>query len=337
MKSLCLALMSLLVVPGLCYAQAGGNVGYSQTGRPRAEQNERSKRALSREEMPPGGTSMFVEANVLMNVRAEEYVAIFAVLQEGSTIAECGQKMDTVVRTFSEALQALGIRPNDLFVDFVAQNKIYGFEVTGEVAKEKLVGFELKKNISIHFKEYALLDKLIVAASQSQIFDLIKVDYVINNIPALNNRLMAEAARILKEKVGRYQRLLGIRLLSPAQIYAEKPSLYFPSDMYDSYTAYESENVNAGYYRQKYIIQGARKSRTFYFRALDANGFDSVINPVVIEPVVQATLTLKARYEIEPRPRREALPAGKVKSGSKAKGSGKRSAGRMEVRKHEQA
>ena len=30
-------------------------------------------------------------------------------------------------------------------VDFIAQNKIYGFDVTGNIAKEKLVGFDLKK------------------------------------------------------------------------------------------------------------------------------------------------------------------------------------------------
>ena len=63
------------------------------------------------------------------------------------------------------------------FVDFMAQNKIYGFEVAGDIAREKLVGFELKKNVSIHYKDKTLLDKIVVAASRSQIFDLIKVDY----------------------------------------------------------------------------------------------------------------------------------------------------------------
>jgi hypothetical protein len=50
--------------------------------------------------------------------------------------------------------------------------------------------------------------------------------------------------------------------------------------------------------RQKYAVQSARKSRTFFFNALDADGFDQVINPVVIEPVVQFTLFLKVKYEI---------------------------------------
>jgi hypothetical protein len=93
--------------------------------------------------------------------------------------------------------------------------------------------------------------------------------------------------------------LLGIRLLPPAQVYASKPSIYFPTEMYDSYTAYESEEISDNNDRQKYAVQGARKSRTFFFNALDADGFDKVVNPVVIEPVVQFTLYLKVKYEIE--------------------------------------
>jgi hypothetical protein len=46
-------------------------------------------------------------------------------------------------------------------------------------------------------------------------------------------------------------------------------------------------------------VQNARKSRTFFFNPLDADGFDMVINPVVIEPLVQFTLYLKVRFEME--------------------------------------
>ena len=69
--------------------------------------------------------------------------------------------------------------------------------------------------------------------------------------------------------------------------------------MYDSYVAEESEEMSVDYYRQKYTLQNARKGRTFFFNALDADGFDFVVNPVVIEPVVQFTLYLKIKYEIE--------------------------------------
>jgi hypothetical protein len=71
--------------------------------------------------------------------------------------------------------------------------------------------------------------------------------------------------------------------------------------MYDSYAAYESEDIeqDEDQLKQRYTIKKARKSRTFFFNPLDADGFDAVVNPVVIEPVVQFTLYLKVKYEVE--------------------------------------
>jgi hypothetical protein len=110
---------------------------------------------------------------------------------------------------------------------------------------------------------------------------------------------MEEAARVIKQKTSRYEKLLGIKLQPPAQVYAERPAVHYPTQMYDSYTAYESEQIGSASFRQKYTTQAARKSRTFFFNGLDADGFDDVINPVVVEPAVQFTLYLKVKYEVE--------------------------------------
>jgi hypothetical protein len=144
-----------------------------------------------------------------------------------------------------------------------------------------------------------MLDRLTVLASQSKIYDLIKVDYVVRDTAAVQARLMDEASKVVEQKAARYQRLVGFKIRPPAQVYAERPSIYYPTEMYDSYTAYESEEVNEYSDRQRYTVQRARKSRTFFFNPLDADGFDTVINPVVIEPVVQFTLYLKVRFEME--------------------------------------
>jgi uncharacterized protein YggE len=294
-------LTGLLVYPTLCQGQVGGNAGYAQSGgKARSELNERNKRVLTKEDIPPTGTSMFVEANVLMNVRSDEHIVVFGIVQEGETLAECSRKMDTTISQFSDELKTLGIGGDDVFVDFVAQNKTYGFEVAGTIAREKLVGFELKKNVSIRYKDKSLLDKLVVAASRCQIFDLIKVDEFVKDSSQIDDRLMEEASRIIKHKTSRYEKLLDIRLLPPAQVYAERPAMYTPTGMYDSYTAFETEQVGVPVNRERLTIQTARKSRTFFFNGLDANGFDVVINPVVIEPVVQFTLYLKVKYVIAP-------------------------------------
>jgi len=293
--------MMMIGSAAACYAQASGNVAYSQQGgQARAEQNERNKRIVAPTEAPPSATTMFVEASVLMNVKADEYVAIFGVNQECVTVPECNQQMDTTVGGFITELGRLGVGKDDVFVDFAAQNKIYSYQLSGSVAKQRLSGFELKKNVAIHYKDKLLLDRLVIAASRSNIFDLIKVDYLVRDTASVQNRLMEEAARVVKQKAARYERLLAIQLQPPAQVYAERHSIYFPTEMYDSYTAYETDDVSPDFYRERYTVQSARKSRTFFFNPMNADGFDAVVNPVVIEPVVQFTLYLKVKYEIEP-------------------------------------
>ncbi len=289
-----------LLVPSLSRAQVSGNASFGQTGgRAAAEQRERTKPVIAKDDHPPSATSMFVEANVLMNVRADEYVAVFAVAHEGENLAECARKMDATLKAFTDAIKALGISGDTVFVDFIAQHKIYGFDVAGNIAKEKLVGFDLKKNVSIRYSDQSLLDKLTAAASRSQIFDLVKVDYIIKDITKLRDKLTEEAARVLKQKTSRYQKLLGITLVPPMQVFAEKFAIHYPTELYDSYTAAESESMSNAVYRQNYTTQLARKSRTFYYNGLDADGFDEVITPVYNEPVVQCTLYLKVKYEVE--------------------------------------
>jgi uncharacterized protein YggE len=206
--------------------------------------------------------------------------------------------MDAVVASFLGALAPLGVRPADTFVDFAAQNKIYAFRLAGSAAREELVGFELKKNVAVHYRDAALLDRLVVAASRSDIFDLVKVDYVVRDTAAVHERLMEEAARIVKLKAARYERLFGAKLVGPPQVYAERPGVHYPTELYDSYTAHESESVEQPFDRERYAVQRARKSRTFFFNPLTADGFDAVVNPLVLEPVVQFTLYLKVKYEL---------------------------------------
>jgi uncharacterized protein YggE len=309
-----IALLIVIAGYGLCFAQVGGNSNYSQPGgKARAKQNEQNKKAAAQQESPtivvraqgetlaltPAAPSVSIEASMLMNLKADEYVAVFGVSQECAAVPECNQKMDATTNRFAEELKLLGIGSEDIHVDFTTQNKIYGYRVSGNVAREKLVGFELKKNIYVHYKDKLLLDKLIIAASKINIFDLIKVDYIVTDTAGVQARLLEEATKIIRQKAAAYEKLIGGKLLSPAQVLASKPSIYFPTEMYDTYTAYESEEISDNSDNQKYAIQNARKSKTFYFNALDADGFDQVINPVVIEPMVQFTLYLKVRYEIE--------------------------------------
>lgn len=297
-------LMLTLLLTSAAKAQVGGGSAvFAQSGgRARAEQAERAKRTLGQYDLPPTATSNFVDASVLMNVKADEYVAVFAVSRDGKNTEECAQKLDAALKPFLESLTTLGVKPENVFVDYIAQSKTYGFELEGDIAKEKLVGFELKKNVSVRYKDKTLIDKLTAAAAKADIHDLVKVDYVVKDLDAIKDRLSEEASRIIKLKKARYEKLLDIKLRPPGQVIADRSSAYFPSEMYDNYTAAETEEFTTSALRQKYTVQGARKGRTAFFNGLDAGSFDSVIDPVITEPVIQFTLYLKVKYEVEQSP-----------------------------------
>jgi hypothetical protein len=179
MNKVSIALLAcLMALPAVCRGQFGGNVGYAQGGgKARAEQAEKAKRVLTDNDLPPTNTSMFVEASVLMNVKADEYVAVFGLATEGATVDVCSRAMDARVKSFGDGLKALGVGSDDLFVDFAAQNKVYGFEIDGNLAREKFVGLELKKNVSLRFTDKTLLDRIVAAAARAEVYDLIKVVY----------------------------------------------------------------------------------------------------------------------------------------------------------------
>jgi uncharacterized protein YggE len=288
----------LLLAAASGHAQVSGNVAYGQTSaRMRAAQAESGRRVLTREELPPSNTSMFLDAHVLMNVKADEYVAVFAVAEQGATAQESSDRMNATIGAFKEALRALRVPDGDDYVDYIAQPKVYGFELSGDIARERLAGFELKKNVSIRFSNRDMIDQLVLAAARAQIHDLVKVDYIVRDISAVQDSLMRVAAAVIKQKTARNEQLLGIHLQQPAQVYAERPAIHYPTDMYDSYVAAEADAI-ARPNLQRYTVEQARKPRTFYFNALTGDGFDRVVNPGVLEPVVQFTLYVKVKYEL---------------------------------------
>ncbi|RYX84699.1 DUF541 domain-containing protein [bacterium] len=321
--------LGLLLVLGsrASFAQFSGGAGENRANSSDSPSAiEEAKRELSPAETKDDGTSTFIEASLLMNVKADEYVAVFGAMEEGKTPEEAANKLDATISKFKEGVKALGVSDADMFVDFVSQNRIYAFKISEQLVKddaaddekgdnapnktapnsaplvkEELVGFELKKNISIHFKDKLLVEGLALAAARAQIFDLIKVDYVVKDREAILARLQEQTMALLKRKAETYGTALGIKLPSAIQIIADKPSVYYPVEQYDSYTASQSEGLSVPYNRA--TVQNARKSRTTYFNPLSGNGFDSVINPTIIEPVVQFTTYLKVKYA-EPKKRK---------------------------------
>jgi len=244
--------------------------------------------------VPDGKTQVyFVEANVLLNMKADAYIAVFGVIQEGMTSAESNAKTDAAISGFTKDLDGIGIKRSDIFIDFITQNKVYDYTANGNTVTEKFSGFETKKNVAVRYRDRELLDKILSAAARSSIFDLIEVNYTVNDINAVHAKLYDEAVKVIRQKETSYANSFGTKL-SPTNLANEKYDAFYPGELYSNYQAFEAGNTYGDYNNR--VVQ-ARKTRTFFYEPLNSSDFDSVINQMGIEPMVQFTLYLRMQYD----------------------------------------
>ena len=244
-------------------------------------------------------STFIIEANVLLNVIADGYVATFGLAEEAATLKECNEKIDKRIKSFTNELTKMGVAKTDIYVDMTSQNKVYDYKINGDLAEEYLQGFELKKNVMVKFNHISDLDPMIISASNLGIYDLVKVDYVVNDLSAIHTQLFNAATEIINQKKGLYATATNAHLSPTSEIYGDQFYSFYPNQLYTSYTAYESGNVTNSGYDNSYRIKDLRKSATYFYDKINYSGFDKVINPYVTEPAVEFVLTLQMKFEIE--------------------------------------
>lgn len=282
-------LFVLLSVAGTALAQESGNRIYGNSGYYQRHQLTTNTGNLASN--PGSGYS--IEASVITNLKPDAFVVVFGVNDEANTSATSNAKVNAKVNEFTRTISAMGITQSDIFVDFITQNRVYDYSVQGAQATEKLSGFETKKTIAVRYKRRELLEKILAAAANAQIFDLIKVDYVVSDFDAVRTRLFDEAVKVIKAKEAKYIKSFGVKL-EPVGLANEKYDAFYPYESYERYQAYETGDAYTTYTNSSKVIQ--RKGFTFFYQPFDGSRFDAVINGIGIEPVVQFTLYLRMDY-----------------------------------------
>lgn len=294
MKKAFLMFCLLFFVNSICFAQESGNRIYGNQG---YSQNKRTPTVSNGTLMTNGNGNFQIEANVLINLKPDSFVAVFGVAQEAKTADESNNKVNAQIDDFLKSSSGLGISKNDIYVDFITQNKIYDFAINGDVAEQFLVGFETKKTIAVKYKTRDSFEKILTAATKAQIFDLIKVDYIVSDFDSVREKLFNEAVKIIKQKEAKYKNAFDMTMKSigPA---IEKYDAFYPAERYVKYQAFESGAVKTTDYRNARTTITLRKSSTFFYEPLDGNNFDKAINSIGIEPTVQFTLYLQVKYNV---------------------------------------
>lgn len=261
-----------------------GNSGYYQQPRRDPQTNTGALGANT--------TGFAIEASILTNLKPDAFVAVFGVNAEAPAALDSNDKVNVKIDQFTRQLSALGVTGDDIFVDFITQNRVYDYNVTSSKAVENFTGFETKKTVAVRYKNRQLFESVVRAAASVQIFDLVKVDYIVSDFEKIRATLFEEAVKVIKSKEARYVKSLGLSLV-PIGLANERYDVSYPSEAYQRYQAFEtgqgySSNGNS-------LVQ--RKGSTFYYDPFDPGRFDAVLAPLGIEPAVQFTLYLRMQYQ----------------------------------------
>ena len=253
----------------------------------------------------PQSSNVILEADVMINVKASSYVAIFAVTQEGKSVPSTDSIMNSRLNTFMTGLKALNIPEKNVHVDFISLLPTYGVEFKNKKlsneANEVSTGFQMKKNIHVIFEKHQDLDGIITSAANAEIYDVVKVDYNVENIRSAYDTLRAEATRIIAEKRKIYK---DMGLKTTVMNLSEGYDVSYPMERYDGYMAYYTGNAHqkAEALNPNVKIKDSDKVETIFYNKIPYNQFDMVINADSVEPMVQFYYKLKVRYSVAPQP-----------------------------------
>lgn len=241
----------------------------------------------------PHNSDIFVSVKGLANIKADTYVAIFSITQVGKTAEEVNELLD---KRISQSLTEVKAKKGtETYIDMVSFVPIYEFEVEKKVFSKKNYneipkGFELKKNIHIKYSDPNQLNDFISILSKEEIYDLVRVDYFSSNLENIKKELMNKAKLLVQEKIKNYETIIGQTFTNIEKRVTDGYKVVFPVEMYKSYQAFNSSSLNL---KKSTNINQIEKSTTLYYQPIIDKEFDFVINPTILEPVIQVMYEIK--------------------------------------------
>jgi uncharacterized protein YggE len=310
--------LCLLISAGL-FAQAAGSYLYNNP------QSFNTEKAFVNTNSTNGNV-VTLKAEVMMNVKATSYTAIFAAVQSGKNAWQVDSLMNIRIDQVKYALGQLGIKEDNIHVDAVSMVPTYAHKLEEKKFSKKSieipVGFEMKKNVHVLFRDHKILDQIISEMAFAEIYDMVKVEYNIDGMNTYYELLRQEAMAVIASKEKTYS---GMKMHLDISSMSDGFNCTYPMERYKSYTAYNSGAtyeavvdannyinntilVKAGRdasvtidtekkkYEQQFIVQTAEKNKTIFYDRIPYNQFDKVINADEEEPSIQLFYTLVTTY-----------------------------------------
>ncbi|MFK8161197.1 MAG: SIMPL domain-containing protein [Lewinella sp.] len=241
--------------------------------------------------------------NALSNQQADAHIAIFSVFQSGKTAKGVNQAMNQRLEAVTKSLEALGIDEDDVYIDMVNFLPTYAYNEEKKIFSKKTLtevptGFNLQKNLHVRYRKAELLDQVITVAAEEEIYDIIKVDYAVNEPQKIYEELRKMAFEHLDGIKEQYAQN-GIALDTALQHAAESAWVVYPGERYETYSAHASQKLTKQEAANAVVTKVDKPTLSFY-QAIPANDYDLVINPDLLEPAAQFTYSLKVRFTLHP-------------------------------------
>ncbi|MBL7943833.1 MAG: SIMPL domain-containing protein, partial [Flavobacteriales bacterium] len=243
MKKIFFLLASCTLFTAHLFAQASGNILYNEDQRWLYQNQSFFDKAFFN-----NTNEVMLEVNAMYNVKADSYLAIFNLIQAGNTARETDSLMNIRINRFRNDLEKIGIKGSDFVVDMLSMVPVYEIaterKMFSKTYTEVPAGFEIQKNIHVHFSDDQKLDKIITSAAINEIYDLVKVDYYVKDSQLLYDSLRKEATKLVQKRIDQYK-TLGVEMEGQWTLATDKIGVFFPLDRYSKYQSSSSVSMDA--------------------------------------------------------------------------------------------
>ncbi len=286
-------------------AQHAGNIHQQQTSR--TQHLQQAPVQQTNQFAPPtlDPNYFYVNVKVLYNQVPDAFLAIFNVMQLGKDAEDANAQMGTRIEAILEGLAEIGVPRTEVFIDMISQIPIYEYEVQKKVFsktyQEIPAGIELQKNLHVRFKDGNLMEKIVRLMAQQEVFELVKVDYLIKDQGKILQEVRKAALEYSQEEIKSY-RALGVQYDTLPVLFNDSRKVIFPLTRYMSYPSKASSSLKEKI-KDPTQVKQVRTPKVVYYQALPTDDYSVVINPLENEPCVQFHYELMLRYQLHiPQP-----------------------------------
>ena len=278
-------------------AQIGGNQVYGNSN----YYNYNVATPTQKRTITSTDSTLVITTSILMNKIADHYLVSVGTNQEAKTVLECNKKINARIAALKKDVTSLEVKDSDFYVDFISQTKVYDYEVQEHSSKQLETGFEIKKNIIIRLNDIDKIDQLVELCAKQEIYDIIKVEYVDDDINASYEEMYNEAISFIESRKSMFMKTSSQKLTGGKRVVSDNFYSVYPKTQYKKYEAFESSSlsVHTKNYSSHYVQQEERKNKTFYYDGVQTSGFDKIINSSVPDIGIQYVMSVTMTFELE--------------------------------------